>query len=213
MRIVVHPDLSVRVEAPEGFSAEEIAAAVRSKGRWLVRQLDELAGFHPLPRPYRYVSGETFVYLGRQYRLRVSEKGEGLAKLRGRYLHVAVQDKGSIEAVRNAIESWYRKRAEHVFECSLERCLAIAMRHGAEHPVVVIRKMKTRWGSYSAKGRMTLNLHLVQAPVHCVDYVVMHELCHTVEHNHSKAFYRLLTRCMPDWERRKKVLNQCLIFA
>ncbi len=208
LRITVRPDLSIRVDAPEGFTEEEISEAVRSKGRWLVRQLDEIAAFHPLHQTYRYVSGETLVYLGRQYRLRVVKSEPKPAKLRGRYLHVTVDDKRDTEAVKRGVESWYRRRADEVFARSIEQCFEIAGRHGAEKPDLTIRKMRTRWGSCSALGRMMLNLYLVQVPVHCIDYVVMHELCHTVEHNHSKAFYRLLTRCLPDWEKRKAVLNQ-----
>jgi len=208
LRITVRPDLSIRVDAPEGFNEDEIAEAVRSKGRWLVRQLDELTSFHPLPTPYRYVSGETFVYLGRQYRLKVSEGACLPAKLRGRYLHVEVTDKTDQAQVKTGVEAWYRSRATDVYARSIDRCLTICQRHGADRPSLKIRRMKTRWGSCSAAGNMLLNLHLVQTPVHCIDYVVMHELCHTVEHNHSPAFYRLLSTCMPDWQKRKAVLNQ-----
>jgi predicted metal-dependent hydrolase len=207
LRIVVRPDLSVLVDSPAGFSEEEIAAAVRTKGRWLVKQLDEIAAFHPLPKPYRFVSGETLVYLGRQYRLRVTQGEAAPAKLKGRYLEVTVADKKDAESVRSVVEAWYRHRAEDRFGRSFEQCMKIAERHGAKRPTLAIRKMRTRWGSCTAEGRMTLNLYLIQAPVHCIDYVVIHELCHTVEHNHSKAFYRLMTRCMPDWEHRKAVLN------
>jgi hypothetical protein len=208
LRIVVRPDLTVRVDAPLGFSEGEIAAAVRSKAPWVVRQLDELTDYLPLPTPHQYVSGQTVAYLGRQYRLRVSEGLPEPAKLKGRFLEVTVKDKMAVPAIKRAVVAWYRVRAEAVFRKRLDACLQVASRHGATEPDLVIRQMRTRWGSCTAKGRITLNLHLVQVPVHCIDYVIMHELCHTVEHNHSPAFYRLLTRCMPDWERRKALLKE-----
>lgn len=211
LRITVRPDLSVRVEAPTGYSNEEIEEAVRSKGRWLVKQLDEIAAFHPLPKPYQFVSGETLVYLGRQYRLRVSKGEPSPAKLKGKYLEISINDMKDTDAVKSAVNAWFRSRAEDRFAKSFARCLEVAQRHGASDATMIIRKMRTRWGSCTAEGRVTLNLYLVQAPVHCIDYVVMHELCHTVEHNHSKAFYRLLTRCMPDWQKRKAVLNGVLV--
>lgn len=212
LRIVVAPELTVDVFAPEAADEEQIHAALIKKAPWIIRKLDALETHHPLPAPKRYISGETLVYLGRQYRLKVEQGFRKPAKLVGRYLWVWVEDKKDTQGVRKAVDSWYRKRADETLGRHMERCYAIAFRHGVPEPVLVIRTMLRRWGSCSPKGRITLNLNLVKAPVHCIEYVIMHELCHLKYHNHSSSFYSLLTRCMPDWRRRKAILDQTVVW-
>lgn len=173
-----------------------------------MRNLEHMRDFHPLPAPKQYISGESFVYLGRQYRLKVLVGPVAPAKLKGGYLEVTVPDKGNIKAVRKAVDHWFRLRAQDIFNRHVETCLEIASRHGISQPVISLRKMRTRWGSCSSNGRVTLNLNLIQVPVHCIDYVIMHELCHLKHHNHSPAFYRLLSRCMPDWKKPKATLDK-----
>lgn len=211
LRITVRPDLSVLADVPGRFSREEAQEAIRSKARWILRQIASFEEFHPLPMPHKYVSGETFVYLGRQYRLKVRKGPAKPAKLRGRYLHVTVPDKADTKAVRRALANWYRARAEDIFHRYLASCMQVAGRHGITEPTLTIRDMRTRWGSCSSAGRVTLNLKLIYAPVHCIEYVIMHELCHLVHHDHSPRFYRLLTRCMPDWKKRRELLKHVVV--
>lgn len=208
LRIVVKPDLSVLVFSPHGFTEEDVLQAVRSKARWIIRQLTQFEEFHPLPTPHKFISGETLVYLGRQYRLKVLKGDHAPAKLRGRYLHVTVPNKSDTKEIKAALDAWYRNRADDIFRRYLSSCMEIAERHEVEEPLITIRSMRTRWGSCTAAGRILLNIKLIQAPVHCIEYVIMHELCHLVHHNHSKQFYRLLSRCMPDWEKRRSLLRQ-----
>jgi predicted metal-dependent hydrolase len=212
MRIVVSPELTVDVFAPAAANEEQIEAALMKKAAWIAGKLDALERYHPLPTPKKYISGETLVYLGRQYRLKVQQGGRQPAKLRGRYLRVWVEDKEDTRDVKNAVNTWYRKRAHETLGRYLEKCYAIAARHGVAEPVLTIRMMRRRWGSCSPKDRNTLNLNLVKAPVHCIEYVIMHELCHLKYHDHSKFFYSPLTRCQPDWRHRKEILNKAFIF-
>lgn len=207
LRIVVTPGMEVRAYAPSRFSEDDILEAVRSKAPWIARQLDAMQQFHPLPMPHKYISGETFTYLGRQYRLRVETGDPSPAKLRGRFLYVCVPDKADTSAIYRRVDVWYRDRAADTFQRYLGKWQAVASRHGIPEPQLLIRRMRTRWGSCTASGRITLNIALVQTPVHCIEYVIMHELCHLKHHNHSKAFYGLLARCMPDWQRRKRILD------
>ena len=211
IRILVAPDLTVRVSAPLRAKDDQIDRVLSQKARWIARKLDEVKNFHPLPAPKQYVSGETFCYLGRQYRLKIDEGEKSPAKLRGKFLNLAVPDKQDREAVKKAVESWYRQRAEETFNRYLNKCTEVTERHGIPEASLTLRKMRTRWGCCSSKGRITINTNLIQAPVHCIEYVIMHELCHLKHHNHSPAFYKLLTQCMPDWQKRKNALHRVVI--
>jgi len=210
LRIAVFPSLEVRVSIPAAVPEDELVRLLSRKAPWIARQLDRMAVFHPLPTPTRYISGETFMYLGRQYRLKV-EPATGdhpTARLIGRFLAVTVPKKAPQTAVRRAVQHWYADRAAEVFPARINHCHAIAARHGVPMPAFVLRQMRTRWGSCTATRRVTLNANLLKVPVHCLDYVIMHELCHLVHHNHSPAFYRLLATCMPDWRKRKGIIDQ-----
>ena len=211
LRIVVLPDLSVVVHAPFTAPEKTVFDAVVRKAPWISNALDQLREFHPHPTPNTYASGETFMFLGRQYRLHVEQGPLTAAKLEGRFLKVTVPDKTMGDKIRQVVERWYAARAKDIFTKHFFSCLEIGTRHGIPAVSFKVLNMRTRWGSCTTAGQITLNLHLVKAPVHCIDYVIMHELCHLVHHDHSDAFYRLLSRCMPDWQKRKRILNQIVL--
>jgi hypothetical protein len=108
------------------------------------------------------------------------------------------------------LADWYRAHAETKLT---ERFDAITTRFARivpAKPTLAIRAMQRRWGSYSGKGRITLNIDLVRAPLPCIDYVIVHELAHGRHPNHGRAFFDLLSQMMPDWERRKHALERLL---
>lgn len=212
LRISVHPDLRVTVKAPEGRSEAEVLQRVQRRARWIVRQLDRFEEFKPLPPAKRYVSGETFRYLGRQYRLRVLAETPESVKLVGGFLWVRTPDRNARDRIAALVERWYRRHARVVFA----RKLGEIERAGRPFGLPVARgwrvqKLETRWGSCGRSGRILLNLDLVQAPLSCIEYVIAHELCHLVELNHTRAFYRLLGQVMPDWKRRKAKLDEVVL--
>ena len=206
LSIEVTPGGVVRVVAPPDLPESEVVARVARRGAWVTRQLREVAKLPPPLPARRFVSGESWRYLGRQYRLRVLP-GEvaGVRVTRGELL-LSVRDAEQAERV---LTGWLRERAEAVLVERVAACLehasAFGLRHSGEF---TLRRMQTRWGSLSRGGRLTLNPLLVHAPKECVDYVILHELCHLREFNHSGAFYALLSRVLPDWKRRRERLNR-----
>jgi len=208
LRIVVSPDLKVEIFVPIFATEEDIQAGLKKKSLWITKTFEKIESYHPLPSPRQYLSGETLIYLGRQYRLKVENGSRQPAKLLGRFLWIWVEDKSDTLSIKKSVGTWYRKRADDILRRYMKKCYQIASRHGIPEPQMSIRRMDRRWGSCSPKGRITLNLNLVKVPVHCIEYVIMHELCHLKKHDHSKDFYALLTRCLPDWRRRKEALDR-----
>jgi len=211
--IVVSPDRSVQVRAPLRASKASILEIVHDKADWIARKLAETEQLQPLPTPRNYASGEPVLYLGRQYRLMVLAGQDRPADLLGDYLWVWASPEDDAGQIRRSVQAWYRKRARETLGRYVDKCLGVAAPHGVPQPRhTTIRDMKTRWGSCSPLGRVTLNARLVQVPVFCLEYVVMHELCHLKYHDHGKDFYALLARCQPDWRGRKAALDRfCLV--
>ncbi len=189
LAIHVYPDGHVEVKAPLETPLARVGAAVQKRAAWIVRQQRQYATYptaNPLPR--RYVSGEAYRYLGRQYRLKVIEDQVERVQLSRGFLTVSVtqaEDKARIAAL---LDQWYRTQAEHIFAERLEVCLARVESLGIVRPALSLRAMKTRWGSCTAKGHINLNPKLIQMPKDLIDYVVLHELCHLKELNHGAAF-------------------------
>lgn len=211
MEIAVHPDNSVIVKAPRGVSEDDIHGRVYRRARWIAKQINYFQQFHPRTPRRQYVSGETHLYLGRQYRLKVSAGNNPGVKLVRGFLYVTYRGKQNPVRVRLLLDEWYLERARIKYAESLDRCFPDLQRMGYAQPTIHIRRMKTRWGSLSSKGTLTLNRELIRAPRDCIDYVVTHELCHLKYKDHSRAFYRLLEQVMPDWERRKHRLELALV--
>ena len=209
LEIAVHPDGSVVVKAPLGSDEILIQGFLYQRLHWIRRQLRYFAQFEPRTPKRQFVGGESHLYLGKQYRLKIrpSDTDEVLLK-RGFFFIQAVDDKP--EHIALLLEAWYRSKAEVYFAQVFAECWQLFQERGVKKPALKIRKMKTRWGSFSSKRGITLNLELIKAPRECIEYVVIHELCHLLHLNHGPEFYSLLEQFLPDWTKRKHRLETTL---
>jgi len=207
--LAVHPDLSVRVRAPQGAPPAVVDERIRAHGRWILRQQRRFREYHPLPTPRRFESGETHLYLGRGYRLRIRSGGEEV-RISASYLEVKVPRGTSRKRVEFLVRQWYRERARAVFLRQVSGVLGRAQWLRVGELRIRVASMANRWGSHGSLGIITLNVDLVKAPIACIEYVIAHELCHRLEPKHSRRFYRLLRRVCPDWERLQNRLNHCV---
>jgi predicted metal-dependent hydrolase len=210
LEIAVHPDQRVVVKAPLGTDDEAIRAKVSRRAGWIIKQQDFFRQFEPRTPEKRYVGGETHLYLGRHYRLKVSQGNRDAVRLTRGYFEIEVRGDVSSEKVKCLLERWYRDKAAERFRESLDCCWSHFEKHSLAKPRLQIKCMQKRWGSLSAKGMLTLNIDLIRAPRECIDYVIVHELNHLRYADHSRKFYGFLDKAMPDWEKRKHKLEATL---
>jgi len=211
-KISVMPDLSVGVRAPYNLSIEKILHKVQGRAPWIVRQIDYFKEFMPKEPSRKYISGETHQYYGRQYRLKVLQAKKQFVTLKGKYIFIHSLCPNSRVQTKRLLYGWYRARAQKLFDTITKRCYGPLEKYGVMFPVIDVKTMKSRWGScLHTKGRIGLNTELIKAPSHCIEYVIMHEMCHLKYPNHTKQFYKFMSLVMPDWIARKKRLEKvCL---
>jgi len=211
LTITVHPDLHITAKAPAGYELEDIRRRLEKKSSWIARQIEYFEQFHPLPPERKYVSGETHFYLGRQYRLRIRSGKKVQVRLMGRFFEMELPDPNDREKAEKAMRQWYALHAKNLLSRRLSQFMPVFEDLGVSITEVRCRRMKKRWGSCSSKEVILLNTELVKAPIHCIDYVIVHELCHLRHPRHDKIFYRLLDKIMPDWRKRKERLEHVVI--
>ncbi|MBI5416694.1 M48 family metallopeptidase [Candidatus Poribacteria bacterium] len=181
------------------------------RGRSCTYPFNENGQQQELP-PRQFISGETHYYCGRQYRLKVIYAKKQDVKLKGKYIFIYSFRPDERSRTKRLVHEWYRSRAEQMFDVITKRCHKHLEKYGIKLPGIDVKVMKLRWGScIHTKGRIGLNPELIKAPSHCIEYVIVHEMCHLKYSNHTKHFYNFLFLVMPDWKKRKARLEQVVL--
>ena len=213
--ITVTPEMEVLVKAPTDTTIEKVKEKIRKKAPWIIKQQSFFLSFQPKTPNRKYISGETHLYLGRQYRL-IIDKGELImdnedaVKIKNGLLVVKAKDQATAKKI---VLDWYRKKAEQKLnEIAQPLILRFIWKYKLSiiHYQLSIRDMPTRWGSCTPKGKIILNPELIKAPKGCIEYVIIHELCHLIHLDHTQKFIDLQTREMKDWEKWKMKLEKLL---
>jgi len=205
--IHVHPDGSVQVDAPIDSALPNIKQAVQKRARWVMGHIETSKKLRESVLPRQYVSGESHFYQGRRYQLKViqGDGGKGSVKLTRGQLRVEAEDT-SAGCVKELLTEWYRSHAKKYFTRRLN-LISKRLTWVETSPKWRLLVMRKQWGSCSPKGIVSLNPHLIKAPRYCIEYVLLHELCHLQEHNHSPRYYQLLADQMPEWKSVKAKLD------
>jgi len=200
LSLVVETDGTLTVRAPLQMKEADIRRFIQAKADWIKRKQARVRNEALAPRQYQYVDGETFWYLGVEIPLRLVRNQKPALVMDGVF-RLAKSAQPKAESVFTA---WYRKQARRVLT---ERVSYFARNHDLKPGKLRISSARTRWGSCSAKGTLSFTWRLVMAPPEVIDYVVVHELCHLKEMNHSKTFWERVEAILPDYKRRRKWLK------
>jgi predicted metal-dependent hydrolase len=209
INLSLKPDLIVEVSASHDVPIEKIHSFVKRKASWIVKNKEYFKrSLSEIKYKKEYVNGETLKYLGRQYRLKVFQSNKEYVKCKRGYLNLYVKDKKDIARKIQLIDDWYKKKSIKIFNESLERVYRPIKKYNIPKPNITIRTMKARWGScVEPKNKIIINSELINAPKFCIDYVILHELIHFKFRDHNKNFYKLQNTLMPDWKKRKEILD------
>jgi predicted metal-dependent hydrolase len=211
LKITVTPNCEVRVVAPAEVDDEEVRERVRRRGHWIVRQIEDFEQYRPRTPPRQFISGETHLLKGTQYRLKVFERPAPNVFVRHDRIVLETPHPDSRPHKAGLLKYLYRLEAHRELPSRLDAAVPAFATDGIKRPRLIIRSMVKRWGSFTPSGNLVLNLDLIRAPVHCIDYVIVHELAHALQPDHSPRWRQVMDRVMPDWRERKKQLEQSLL--
>jgi predicted metal-dependent hydrolase len=205
-KLTVKPSLEIVATAPLKVSIEDVEHFMHRKWLWMNKQLQYFGKFQKKIYEKEYISGESFLYLGRQYQLIVKKGKEDLVSLqRGRLLVTTTKSVQNGKYNKELIEKWYLLRTQIVLHDRFQAVFALFQYK--DLPTLRIQKMTKRWGSYVNNKKIILNPALIHASKDCIDYVIAHEFCHFRYKNHTKKFYTLLESKVPEWEKIKEKLE------
>ena len=191
----------VEVRAPKDMPVERIEARLQARARWIARQRRSVEREASPAAPREFRSGETFHYLGRQYRLRVCAGSKPHVRLFSGRLEVTVRDPADKSAIKRALERWFHARAEQVLPARVAAFLERPAARGLTPKSISLRRMRTRWGSCSSSGRILLNTQLIHLPTTLIDFVIAHELAHLVVADLGHRFTRMVASLVPEYAR------------
>jgi len=204
--LTVHPNLNIILKCPFDYGADKIERFLKRKWSWLEKQVQYFKKYKKKQEKKEYVSGESFLYLGRQYKLFIKTAKKPEVKLeKGKiivFTNKSIQDRATNKKL---LEGWFEQRTESIFTSQLKD---VTKKFNYDFaPALITRKMPKRWGSYLSGRKIILNPLLIRASKDCIDYVIVHELCHMRYKNHDRNFFKLQESIIPNWKEVKEKLE------
>lgn len=201
-------DASVELRAPNWVAQRELQQFVDERTSWVLkRRATVLARLDGQPK---FVDGDRHLFLGQRYPLDIHQRGRASTVFDGQYLSMALRDPEDGAQAERALDSFYRREAKKLFAQRLQVCLQHCLQRfqpARSVSELKLRRMRSRWGSCSSRGVITLNLELIKMPQALIDYVIYHELVHLWVFDHSPEFHRKMSQLQPDWKLLKKQLE------
>ncbi len=206
----IKADRTIFLSANPRISEQIIEEFIESKAEYILKALahyEERARY--ATKPKQYVDGETFRILGHDRRLRIVDGNKNTIESDESYIILTVKDPNDYVLKKKMLDKWLMSICKDTVQSLCDAIYPKFQKYGVEYPIIRYRNMVSRWGSCQPKrGVLTFNYALVEAPISCIEYVVVHEFTHFLQPNHSKMFYQQLAMFMPDWEERKKILEK-----
>lgn len=208
LNLRIKPDASVIVSVPPAISTSDVDVFVIRKKNYISKTLSEIKCCSDESKSRQYISGEGYRLEGKNLRLKITASDRDFIETDGVFLILYVKNTEDSVKKSKLVKKFYEDVSKSVMNEILDKFYEIFRKYNIRKPTLKFRNMQTQWGSCSAaKGIITLNTKLIEAPRNCIEYVLMHELCHMVHPNHSQKFYSFLSMQMPDWKERKKILD------
>ena len=202
---------SISVSACPNTDESLVEDFLKSKGKFICSALDRCALKRPGGdfEPRQFEDGDIFYYLGRPHTIVLLQHTRSCVVADSGQLFLYTRTPDSLTARRRAVDKWMEQQCADIIGDACERLFTPFRKLGVAFPKTAYRNMKARWGSCAPeRGTVTFNKHLIEHPLECIEYVVVHEFAHLVYPDHSKQFYLLLSQIMPDWKERKQLLNE-----
>lgn len=207
---VYPPDGRVRIAAPLNTSDDTIRLFVISKLSWIRRRQGEVTE-HNRQSPREYVSGENHYFKGQRYILNVHyiDEPPRISLRNKKQMDMYVRPNATVEKRKEILFDWYREELKRVISSLIEKWSDII---GVSPNHYDVKIMKTRWGTCNPNGkRLWFNLELIKKPLHCIEYIVVHEMIHLIEEKHNEKFTALLDLYLPQWLQIRDELNEFII--
>lgn len=207
-RLKVFPDKTIKFSVPKNTSKLWVVQYLNSKKQWLSKKIQVFEKTNGYAATHEIRSGISIRYLGEDLIFSVNQSNKNVVYREGKKIYIYTDNINDQSRIFAQFDKWWRKESLKVINAQIEKLYPIIEKYKINRPEVMLRKMKTLWGSCSPhRGVIRFNQYLTKATPVCIEYVVLHELIHFLYPNHSKQFYNFLSNYMPDWKERKKILD------
>ena len=207
----IKPCEIIYVSANKRVSVKVIESFIKSKEAFILeafKRFEKMSKITEENTETAYNTGDEIIYFGKKLRLKIAKSAKECVKASGESIYIFVKDVDDRAKKENLLKKWELTLAKEVFTKMIDCYYPDFKALGVAYPKLSIRTMTSRWGSCKPDGgKITLNLELLHKPKECLEYVVLHELAHFIHPNHSKDFWSFVENIMPDYKKRKDVLN------